>query len=482
MRELLSLWCKRVFISVTCLLPVLGHAAYFSGEMDVRVADYFKEKRAEITYQLQMGNELIRLKQNGELDKANLKTGDKVSIEGHKIKGFNGQSFIEVKAIHKLSQDIHVSQPKQRKVLALLLDFNDKKASDYIGENEVYNTMYLDDNSVRKIYLKSSYNQVDFIPDPNGDGKPDVYTVKLNSLAGDACSPSTWAKAAKEQAENDGINTSLYQHLMYILPKKVGCRWAGLGHIGCSTQCSSWLRVFYKLVYAHELGHNLGLHHASTNPENTKKVTCEYCDNSNFMGSGGYYPVNGPHRKQLAWFNPYPKLVKKVSKTSKVRMAALDRDAKGIKRGAQLVEVDTGNISLPYYLSYRVGDTVFGMNKKYNHRISIHRYPGPGKRTLLIKTLAKGEEFVSPEEGIKIRPYKINDVSARVKVIISNKCIFPSYPCQVTSDAAVEQLNGKANHLVIDVPENTQSLKVSTVPGEVTKLTTLYLNYGELTI
>jgi hypothetical protein len=46
-------------------------------------------------------------------------------------------------------------------------------------------------------------------------------------------------------------------------------------------------------VYAHELGHTLGVDHAST-------PSGDYGDGSDVMGHG-FFQFNGPHRAQLGW-------------------------------------------------------------------------------------------------------------------------------------------------------------------------------------
>lgn len=59
------------------------------------------------------------------------------------------------------------------------------------------------------------------------------------------------------------------QFVSYILPKEMQCDFAGLGSVGPCTgdvQCNTWINGLYANstdLYLHELGHNLGLGHAS---------------------------------------------------------------------------------------------------------------------------------------------------------------------------------------------------------------------------
>ena len=66
---------------------------------------------------------------------------------------------------------------------------------------------------------------------------------------------------------------------LYVLPSDVGggdCTWDGLGTIGCDLlTCASWVTAYSGDLISHELGHNLGLNHASTDTNNDGvKVGC----------------------------------------------------------------------------------------------------------------------------------------------------------------------------------------------------------------
>jgi hypothetical protein len=104
-----------------------------------------------------------------------------------------------------------------------------------------------------------------------------------------------WADALNTAAINQGYDLDAYSRRIYVLPAENTCGWAGLGTVG-GNPSSSWIvRCDIEGVYAHELGHNLGMRHAST-------TTNPYGDNSDIMGaSSALYKINAPHHDQMGW-------------------------------------------------------------------------------------------------------------------------------------------------------------------------------------
>ena len=96
-----------------------------------------------------------------------------------------------------------------------------------------------------------------------------------------SCNVESWAERA-DNAIRPLMNIDDYLYKIYILPKG-GCSFAGLGVKGPCTKnnkCRIWISgdyPFFPAVYFHELGHNLGLSHASYQGD-------EYGDFSDIMG------------------------------------------------------------------------------------------------------------------------------------------------------------------------------------------------------
>ena len=107
------------------------------------------------------------------------------------------------------------------------------------------------------------------------------------------CDPDTWMGLADTAASSAGVDLSGYDHRIYIFPHVSACPWAGLADI--SGPISFINGTLSTRVIAHELGHNLGVHHASSLrctdtagaavPFSTTCSASEYGDPFDVMGS-----------------------------------------------------------------------------------------------------------------------------------------------------------------------------------------------------
>ena len=133
----------------------------------------------------------------------------------------------------------------------------------------------------------------------------DVAQVAIaQPLAG--CDYRAVASSARAAADAQGWNTAAYTHRIYLHPTTPDCKYGGLGSTpGRDVWSNGYLN--WSLV-SHELGHNMGAHHASTLdctdpagdpvPLSGSCVTTEYGDPFDVMGvSGGL--MGAWHRSQV---------------------------------------------------------------------------------------------------------------------------------------------------------------------------------------
>jgi hypothetical protein len=161
--------------------------------------------------------------------------------------------------------------------------------------------------SASSFFREESYNQL-WLTGQSGNLDGDVYGWYTLPLAVTGCNYSAWATAAKAAAAAQGFNASNYQHVMYVFPYQSVCGWAGLAYMPGK---ESWINdgQLAVRVTAHELGHNLGLHHAGSwaclngsGQPVTISGACtlnEYNDPFDVMGNWGSRHNHGWHLQQL---------------------------------------------------------------------------------------------------------------------------------------------------------------------------------------
>ncbi len=93
------------------------------------------------------------------------------------------------------------------------------------------------------------------------------------------------------------------------MPGASQCGWSGLGYMPGTT---TWVAACgHTGVYAHELGHNLGFHHAAT-------PTSEYGDGSDTMGGAALVQMNSINRTKAGWLPTTNSVVNVGTSSSRV--------------------------------------------------------------------------------------------------------------------------------------------------------------------
>lgn len=264
----------------------------------------------------------------------------------------------------------------------LMVDLIDAKASTRYTIEGLANTLWLNENSMDGMFREASLGQLGFEPDTNNDGVPDIFgPFSLNETAA-GCGFSNWATKAEEQAVAQGIDLSQYQHRIFVLPysnELPDCRWSGVANVGCSSgSCRSWIAEGESpMVFAHELGHNLGMAHAGADPENDGQINASYGDYSDVMGlSRRWHKFNAAHIDQMGWYDAFPGRLTNITESGTYQMAVLGSNSDSIPEILKIQKPDSNEY---YYLSYR--DRIgydFGLTDGYLNGVNVHRYKGAG--------------------------------------------------------------------------------------------------------
>lgn len=261
--------------------------------------------------------------------------------------------------------------------------------------------------SVDGCYQDSSFGQLGVGGATYPGTDLDVQRVTITDSV-TACNYTSWGSKADAAA----TNLTSYQHRVYVVPADVSCGWAGLAYVNScpGPNCQSWVKAYasqpcgYVDAIAHEVGHNIGLMHASSDTNNDNSIDCEYCDDSDFMGyaEANLRPLNGPHKVQMGWVSGSG--IVDASGGGQFTLSPLSQP------GAPWPQVATISPSTgsPYYVSYRTasGYDAFLPGTVYSSglvgEVSIHRWPGGITNTLFVTSLADGGTFTDAANRLTV--------------------------------------------------------------------------------
>lgn len=148
-----------------------------------------------------------------------------------------------------------------------------------IDHLQLRNVLVKNNDSVKNLMNQCSNGTLNF--------EPVIFPSYVNIPCPESvmsCDTDFWAYRADNAILPYFPTLNEYTYKLYVLPKG-GCAFAGLGQVGpCNKNvtCRVWISgdyVFYPTTYFHELGHNLGLEHASYqgNPYGDYSDIMGYC-------------------------------------------------------------------------------------------------------------------------------------------------------------------------------------------------------------
>ena len=125
------------------------------------------------------------------------------------------------------------------------------------------------------------------------------------------CFIRDWGEAARRAARSQGVALSTFTNIVYVFPYQRSCWWNGFAGDGGSAPegRDNWINGLLSLFVAvHELGHNMGVGHASSLTCTSGGIrvqissncsTYEYGDPYDVMGYGGSRLMHAWHRWEL---------------------------------------------------------------------------------------------------------------------------------------------------------------------------------------
>lgn len=406
-------------------------AAAITGTLEIVVKDDFDRGHSERSYFVRdaLDDRLYELLFD-RTPPATLRGGGKVTVRGRadgRTLWVDSLDTSGTTTTTTTAGDAPVVAASERRAVVLLVDLIDAKASSRYTVSQITSNMYTGSRSVDGLYRDSSHGQLGFASDTDGNGAPDVFgpfAINESKVGGDYYA---WAYAAEAAATAAGIDLSKYQHRVFVMPRynDLGTNWAGIANVGCGSFCRSWIAEGESpMVFAHELGHNLSMAHAGTDPENDGTTNSTYGDYSDPMGlSRAWHRFNGAHMDQMGWLGAFPGAVSTVVSSGTYQIAAIGSDP-ATATAPQTIKIEKPDTGEFYYLTYRQPTGYDdSLSSTYTRGVNVHRYRGSGYTvTNFVNSLTDGGVFQDPANEVTVTQLSHDGATATVEIAYVMTC------------------------------------------------------------
>jgi chitodextrinase len=280
-RRSLQLLLTIAVLPVLALVPLAfatmaAPSATFEGRYVLRHSDDFAGARAVFQPALELKNGDVKELLFSHGRKPNMNPGSSVRLRGEQ----RGNKIIVADGSTQVMGSGSTTPPATatKRVAVVLFTFSNAAIPPYTPARAA-GVAFTNPDSVAEYYAQSSWGQLTLTGD--------VYGWYEIASANTSCSYSTWANQANQAAAAAGVDLASYDYIAYGFPES-SCGWAGLAYMPGKY---SWLNGSGGMslrVVAHELGHNLGTHHASSLSCTQSGVRVSFATSSSSCTSSEY--------------------------------------------------------------------------------------------------------------------------------------------------------------------------------------------------
>ena len=373
-----------------------------------------------------------------EREQAARLAGKRVSVRGERR---GGVLVAERGGAQQTGGSVVEAATGSKRVAVLLINFTNNTSQPWT-HTTARNVVFDSSTSVAAYYADASYGQFTVTGDVFG-----WYTIPDDNAG---CDYSGWGSKARTAAANAGVNLSAYDNVVYAFPSASSCGWAGLAYLPGR---DSWINGSFNLrVISHELGHNWGVHHASTldcssgGTRVTLGGTCtanEYGDPFTVMGGAATYHHNNWHRAQLGWLS-----AQTVTSSGTYTLAPAE-----LSSGTRLLRVARGDGTY-FQLEFRQPTQpfeTFSSSSAVANGVSIRLAPElsslvqsrlldatSGSSSFSDSALAAGGSFFDAVSGVRISTVSVSPAGASVAIELGGSpgdTTAPSAPASLSATA-----------------------------------------------